>query len=325
MVAGTQRPPLTAASDSASAPDASAAGRMHRRLQRSPRLLLAPLLAAACLIHAGVVGVTITDMRVPSEVRNGSTAAVVLDCEYSLRPEEQGADSGLVVKWFFNNSPEPVYQWIPGQKPQDLGILRGRLKLAHRASTSHASMHRALYIVRPTTELSGEYRCSVSTFKDEDFMTKKMIVYATEKSLRLQPYKPTGDSVNVSCRAQGVFPEPKMVLYKYSDGDPKPQPMQDVTVSTQRRDGGFDISAHKLLFDRDLPDSATFACELRVPSTRYSVRKSLVYYPGADNPLPMLDNGAWRRRAPPLWSLLIASSSALAAAGASLSSSAARC
>lgn len=271
------------------------------------------LLALLSPALVGVVGVTITDMRVPSEVRNGSTAAVVLDCEYSLRPEEQGADSGLVVKWFFNNSPEPVYQWIPGQKPQDLGILRGRLKLAHRASASHASMHRALYIVRPTTELSGEYRCSVSTFKDEDFMTKKMIVYATEKSLRLQPYKPTGDSVNVSCRAQGVYPEPKMILYKYSDADPKPQPMQDVTVLTQRRhDGGFDISAHKLLFDRDLPDSATFACELRVPSTRYSVRKSLVYYPGADNPLPMLDNGAWRRRAPPPWSLVAAAASALA-------------
>lgn len=128
------------------------------------------------IIFAGVVGVQITDLRVPHEVKNGSTSPAVLDCLYTLRPEESSADAGLVVKWFFNNSPEPVYQWIPGEKPQDLGILRGRLKLGHRASNNRATMHRALYIVNPTTELTGEYRCSVSTFNDEDFMTKKMIV-----------------------------------------------------------------------------------------------------------------------------------------------------
>jgi hypothetical protein len=38
-------------------------------------------------------------------------------------------------------------------------------------------MHRALYITNPTTELSGEYKCFVSTFDDEDFMTKKMVVF----------------------------------------------------------------------------------------------------------------------------------------------------
>lgn len=46
-----------------------------------------------------------------------------------------------------------------------------------RASSHPATMHRALYIVHPTTELSGEYKCFVSTFTDEDFMIKKMIVY----------------------------------------------------------------------------------------------------------------------------------------------------
>jgi hypothetical protein len=43
-------------------------------------------------------------------------------------------------------------------------------------------MHRALYITNPTTELSGEYKCFVSTFDDEDFMTKKMVVFGKELS-----------------------------------------------------------------------------------------------------------------------------------------------
>lgn len=129
------------------------------------------------MVVAGVGAVQITSLRVPAAVRNGSGTAAILDCEYSLRPEELSADSGLVVKWFFNNSPAPVYQWIPTQKPQELGILRGRLKLDYRASHHVATMHRALYILNPTTELSGEYKCFVSTFNDEDFMIKRMVVF----------------------------------------------------------------------------------------------------------------------------------------------------
>ncbi|PNF26864.1 hypothetical protein B7P43_G16272 [Cryptotermes secundus] len=130
-------------------------------------------------LERGAVGIQITDLRVPSAVRNNSGSAALLDCEYTLKPEELAADkySGLVVKWYFKNSPSPVYQWIPGQKPQDLGILKGKLDLSHRASDHGATMHRALYITNPTTELSGEYKCFVSTFDDEDFMTKKMVVF----------------------------------------------------------------------------------------------------------------------------------------------------
>ena len=32
-------------------------------------------------------------------------------------------------------------------------------------------------ILNPTTELSGTYRCKVSSFVDEDFMQRRMIVY----------------------------------------------------------------------------------------------------------------------------------------------------
>lgn len=127
------------------------------------------------LVLVGVSGVQITELRVPPAVLNGSSS-VVLDCDYSLRPEELNSDAGLVVKWFFNNSPMPVYQWIPGQKPQDLGIFKGRIDLDYKVSGNRNSEHRALKIHRPTTELSGEYRCYVSTFKDEDFMSKKLVV-----------------------------------------------------------------------------------------------------------------------------------------------------
>lgn len=36
---------------------------------------------------------------------------------------------------------------------------------------------RAIEIITPTTELSGEYKCLVSTFDKEDSRSKKMVVY----------------------------------------------------------------------------------------------------------------------------------------------------
>lgn len=60
---------------------------------------------------------------------------------------------------------------------QDLGMLKGRLRLEHRASKHNGTAYRALYILQPTTELSGEYKCAVSTFHEEDFMIKRMLVY----------------------------------------------------------------------------------------------------------------------------------------------------
>ncbi|KAG8225116.1 hypothetical protein J437_LFUL005469 [Ladona fulva] len=128
------------------------------------------------------VAVHITALRVPAVVRNGSSTGALLDCEYALGAREQrrlASETGLVVKWFLVGSgPAPVYQWIPGQRPQDFGALRGRVDLAFKVTGSdERGAHRALRIPTPTTDLSGEYKCSVSTFEDEDFMVKRMLVF----------------------------------------------------------------------------------------------------------------------------------------------------
>ncbi|KAF7280514.1 hypothetical protein GWI33_005797 [Rhynchophorus ferrugineus] len=98
----------------------------------------------------------------------------ILDCDYSL---DFPKDEELVVKWFFNEETYPVYQWIPDAKPQDLGILKGRLDLTYRASEDKNKVHRALKIVKLRPDLSGNFTCSVSTFSSEDSQTKQMLVF----------------------------------------------------------------------------------------------------------------------------------------------------
>ena len=118
----------------------------------------------------------IVDMRVPAVVEDGSATSVILDCDYVLRSADKKSE--LVVQWYFQNGTSPVYQWIPGKRPQDLGVLKGRLNLDYRASNDPYKRHRALEILKPTYELSGVYRCKVATVEEEAVAARTMIVYS---------------------------------------------------------------------------------------------------------------------------------------------------
>ena len=129
-------------------------------------------------IPGKIVGVQIREMRVPSVVESGKKNHVILDCDYDISSESEGQQ--VDVKWFFRNDPEPFFQWLPGRAPQAKGNLfsNGRLDLTYEVEGGNRfQKHRALKIMRPTTELSGTYRCKVSSFLDEDFMQKEMIIY----------------------------------------------------------------------------------------------------------------------------------------------------
>lgn len=125
----------------------------------------------------------IVEMRVPTVVEDGSAGSIVLDCDYHLRLPDKKSE--LVVQWYFQNGSSPVYQWIPGKRPQDLGILKGRLNLDYRASNDPYKRHRALEILKPTYELSGVYRCKVATVEEEAVAARTMIVYSKEPSINI--------------------------------------------------------------------------------------------------------------------------------------------
>ncbi|XP_017769013.1 PREDICTED: uncharacterized protein LOC108557119 [Nicrophorus vespilloides] len=152
--------------------------------------------------------VKINRLQVPEVIRHG--APVVLDCDFTL----EATDSDLVVKWFFNKNKTLVYQWIPGSstRPQVSGILKGRLNLEYAASVDGNSVHRALHILKPGPDLSGDYTCSVSTFQSEDIRTKSMLVFVPEKSLILRRVSADAEDIRVECKAEGVFPKPDIVL-----------------------------------------------------------------------------------------------------------------
>ncbi|XP_039288160.1 uncharacterized protein LOC111050493 isoform X1 [Nilaparvata lugens] len=234
----------------------------------------------------GAIALQIMDLHVPEAIRNGS-GAVILDCDYSLSANESkhALQVGLVVKWYLNDHPSPIYQWIPGQKPQELGVMKNRLDLKFKASEQPASKFRAIRIMEPTTELSGEYKCTVSTFDNEDFMMKKMLVYAPEKKLELQ-HKKSNDGITVHCTAYDVYPQPVLGIFRIENSELK-EALPRMSLETVRWHGAFDVSAKASLLE--IHGDTMIECELQLPDTNYSSKQRIIYHESGESQL--LSNG----------------------------------
>lgn len=83
---------------------------------------------------------------------------------------------------FHNGDPHPVYQWIPA-----LGKRHFSPKIAPYLDVKYAveerlTRYRAIKLIKPTTQLSGQYTCSVSSLNGHDSASTNLIVYC--KSIR---------------------------------------------------------------------------------------------------------------------------------------------
>lgn len=138
------------------------------------------------LVSDPAEGVEIIDLVMPETAESGNDSEIILDCDYDFSDEERNQ---LEVKWYFNGDHKPFFQWIPGKdrKPQLSGErFANHIDLEFVAHEDEAKQYRALKIVNPSPELSGSYRCKVSTLIDEDFKQRDLIVYGNvTKSIKM--------------------------------------------------------------------------------------------------------------------------------------------
>lgn len=96
---------------------------------------------------------------------------LILDCEYEIDPDE----SMFVLKWLFNG--KTIYQWIPPERPPFGFTAMGRqINRTFTVNENPMHKHRALALVRPLKNFTGEYTCSVSTFQSLDMRTARMVM-----------------------------------------------------------------------------------------------------------------------------------------------------
>lgn len=128
--------------------------------------------AAPCLAK-----VKITAIKVPLFVENGTQPSVVLDCPFTYDKDQ---DIHLVVKWFFNDDPEPIYQWITEFGTRNVHQrYEGKINANYTVPTTNDPLqkHRALNLIRPTVELNGRYSCHVISIMSQDAAEATMIIY----------------------------------------------------------------------------------------------------------------------------------------------------
>lgn len=145
----------------------------------------------------------IVKVDVPSSVKVGEDY-VILDCDYDL---ENTSSRGLVVKWFLNNY-DLVYQWIYNTKPQAIEPAMKYIDLEYRASEEPTSMYRAMKLVEPNIDLTGNYTCQISTFEDEVSEKRSMTVYGEYGGEASLSHPPQGLLIR---RSGETRPPPRMI------------------------------------------------------------------------------------------------------------------
>jgi len=169
------------------------------------------ILLASLLIL--VDGVSITELSGPSIVEAGKE--LVLDCDFTYTEDEVNQ---LVVKWFFEGSRHPFYQWVPGldMGPQIISPeFRDIVDLSYTVEgEDQFTKFRALRIPSASLAVAGKYQCQVSSFTAEAVKETEVNVYVPPSSMSVMTSsEATSNTVTLSCTAGPAFPLPKMSLY----------------------------------------------------------------------------------------------------------------
>jgi len=254
-------------------------GRLKPRLGASLLLLTPALLSAV----GGYDYAPLEDP--PIVVRNGSNTSVVLDCAYTLPP----GDILLHVKWFHIRSGyNLVFQWISGKPPQALGPIKIRVNLKFSASETENERYRALQILRPTVELSGEYRCKVTSARTDVTRLKRLVVYTSPREMYIREIEPVYDRANVTCHVLGIYPEPRVELFRGANRGHM-VPIEGLFKYVSWRDGLYDVTASWETRMEHLLSNTIFECVMRIADTNYVERCQLNYSPGKQSAAPAID------------------------------------
>jgi len=235
-------------------------------------------IALILLVKQGINSVHIVQIDGPEVLKAG--AELRLDCDYDYMAEEEPQ---LDLKWYFNKSPIPVYQWVPSMKkgPQVIGeMFKQSLDLDYVAHNDTYKRHRALRVAEADHRFSGTYQCKVSSFLDEDFQQKEVLVYTPPSSIRILPAGPAeADSsyLNVSCAVTGVHPSPLIDLSWTNNASSEHMERMDTVVRTQPS-GLLDVTVSSVLPREVFTADLVIACEVTIPNTPHYTREELTTF-----------------------------------------------
>ncbi|KAI8440570.1 hypothetical protein MSG28_001806 [Choristoneura fumiferana] len=160
-------------------------------------------------------------------IQFGTKDSVILDCDFTTENV-----TGLVVKWFFMDRAQS-------------------LDLTFKVSNNVYTQHRALRILNPSTDLTGNYTCVVSTYLAEDKGTKPMTIFVPETRFDMIQDRLEDGYLNIICAVEGVFPKPELIILAGNSA---------------------------LVRVEALPPTVEILCDMQVPLANYFSRKRDIFY-----------------------------------------------
>ncbi|XP_076340313.1 uncharacterized protein LOC143240932 isoform X1 [Tachypleus tridentatus] len=241
--------------------------------------LIVNFLFCLCFLN-GIESLSITSLSVPQVVENGTKEYVDLDCVYNFTEE----DDQLVVKWYYNDDPNPIYQWIPELNSRRVSEkFQDRVDMNFTVSpTGKFTKYRGLRILNPTTEFSGKYSCHVVSLNGIDDAAKNMIVYAPGKLTKFNYTKTSPEVATFTCEVDQIYPQPQVTLFQLSPEERKPKPLENSPTKIEMNNGSYRILVTREIKDSDLPSdgATTFECVILIPQINHHEHRSIKYFPG---------------------------------------------
>ena len=185
----------------------------------------------------------------------------------------------MVLKWYLNSKTIPIYQWIPPSHPQGLGKFKGFIDLDFEISRDPYTRHRALFILNPTVEMSGEYTCKISTVENEVSLTSRMTVYAQPRKVTIWNDQMHNGQIKISCLVDHVFPRPRINISKDA-GEHKFKVKNTEEEVKKFPDGAWRVLQYVVLNNSFLDIENLFTCDISIPGTNYKISRKLLYSPG---------------------------------------------
>ncbi|XP_053685651.1 uncharacterized protein LOC128735181 [Sabethes cyaneus] len=214
----------------------------------------------------------ITNLDVPQSYKltrgEEPSEELILDCEYELKDE---TSKGFVLKWKHNNL--PIYQWIPSKKPVALATFKGHVDLDYSVSDERLQKYRALKLINPVANFTGNYSCSVQTYLENEVKTSHLQIIVPETEFNLTYNQESNGSTVVSCSVSDIFPKPELSLFVDESE------INDIVVSENHEQGLYDVVLQHVLSD-DSKD-ATIHCQLSIPGTNYTRKREKMYHGSA--------------------------------------------
>jgi len=161
--------------------------------------------------------------------------------------------------------------------PQVIGeLFKEKLDLLYTAHNDTFKKHRALHILNPDHRFSGTYMCKVSSFVDEDFQQKDILVIAPPRRVLLYPDIASRDDtlLNVTCVVDGIYPAPTVALSWTVNSTTHPL-LELETVVRVGATGLLEVYTSALVERGAVEPEGALSCEVTIPKTDFYLREEL--------------------------------------------------